>query len=309
MTVNIARPMPDVASEAGPCAEGRLDWVGMDEIALPLQLAGSADDLAVPARVRAAVNLTRPEVRGIHMSRLYLHVDRALSAAPLSPSSLRHLLHNFLESHADLSDRALLRASFPLMLRRPALRSDNSGWRNYPVTVEGVLDRGQFSAELSVEVVYSSTCPASAALARQEIQDAFLRRFRDDQPVDRNAVHAWLGSEQGICATPHSQRSVAQIRTRLLPSSYHFPVVGIIDNVEKALATPVQTAVKREDEQAFALLNGANLMFCEDAARRVQLALDADENIADFHVRIAHLESLHAHDAVAEASKGVTGGY
>jgi GTP cyclohydrolase I len=71
----------------------------------------------------------------------------------------------------------------------------------------------------------------------------------------------------------------------------------------------VQTAVKREDEQAFALLNGANLMFCEDAARRAQATLDADENIADFHVRVSHLESLHAHDAVAEASKGVAGGY
>ena len=118
-----------------------------------------------------------------------------------------------------------------------------------------------------------------------------------------------MGSEQGICATPHSQRSVAQLRTRLLPSFHDFPVIDIIDTVEEALATPVQTAVKREDEQAFALLNGSNLMFCEDAARRVQLALDPDENIADFHVWIAHLESLHAHDAVAEASKGVAGGY
>lgn len=51
------------------------------------------------------------------------------------------------------------------------------------------------------------------------------------------------------------------------------------------------------------LLNGANLMFCEDAARRVQSAVDADEDIADFHVRIIHLESLHAHDAVADGQK------
>ena len=37
--------------------------------------------------------------------------------------------------------------------------------------------------------------------------------------------------------------------------------------MEAALGTPVQTAVKREDEQAFARLNGRNLMFCEDAPR------------------------------------------
>jgi GTP cyclohydrolase I len=67
--------------------------------------------------------------------------------------------------------------------------------------------------------------------------------------------------------------------------------------------------VKREDEQAFARLNGQNLMFCEDAARRMQSALQADERIADFWLRASHFESLHAHDAVAVAVKGVEGGY
>ena len=71
----------------------------------------------------------------------------------------------------------------------------------------------------------------------------------------------------------------------------------------------MQTAVKREDEQAFARLNGQNLMFCEDAARRMQKALDADERISDFWVRASHFESLHAHNAVAVATKGIAGGY
>ncbi|MDO3399902.1 GTP cyclohydrolase, FolE2/MptA family [Mycolicibacterium neoaurum] len=72
MALNIERMMPGVANEAGPPASGSLQWVGMDEIVMPLRLAGVDDDHAVPARIRAAVNLTRPEVRGIHMSRLYL---------------------------------------------------------------------------------------------------------------------------------------------------------------------------------------------------------------------------------------------
>jgi GTP cyclohydrolase I len=71
----------------------------------------------------------------------------------------------------------------------------------------------------------------------------------------------------------------------------------------------VQTAVKRADEQAFALLNGQNLMFCEDAARRIQAALEPDERISDFWLRASHHESLHPHDAVAVATKGVAGGY
>ncbi len=155
---------------------------------------------------------------------------------------------------------------------------------------------------------YSSTCPASAALSRQLIQEQFARDFADGAALDRQAMLAWLGTPAGIVATPHSQRSSVTLRVKLA-AGFDFPITELIDRVEHALQTPVQTAVKREDEQAFALANGQNLMFCEDAARRIARTLDADERIADFRLRAAHYESLHPHDAVAYASKGVAGGY
>ena len=303
------RAMPDIATEPQAATAGVLDWVGMDEIAAPVRLA-LADGSIVqsPARVAAFVNLKRPDARGIHMSRLYLHVDRHLSSEPLTPCSLRRLLRDFLDSHADLSDRAKVSIRFDHMVRRPALRSDNSGWKTYPIQVSASMHEGQFALELGCDIAYSSTCPCSAALARQLIQQRFAADFTADRPLSRDAVLDWLGREQGIVATPHSQRSIAEVRVRLAPG-FEFPILDLIDRVEEALQTPVQTAVKREDEQAFALLNGQNLMFCEDAARRMQRALDADERIADFWVRASHLESLHPHDAVAVASKGVRGGY
>jgi GTP cyclohydrolase I len=242
------------------------------------------------------------------MSRLYLHVDRSLAAEPLTPCSIRRLLRDFLDSHAQLSDRAMVRIEFDHLVRRAALKSDHGGWKSYPVTIVGTMDKGHFSLELGCEVVYSSTCPCSAALARQLIQDRFAQDFARGRPVDYDAVIAWLGSEQGICATPHSQRSIAHVRVKLAPG-FDLPIIELIDRVEAALQTPVQTAVKREDEQAFALLNGQNLMFCEDASRRIQAALDVDDRIVDFHVRATHQESLHPHDAVAVATKGVAGGF
>jgi len=42
-------------------------------------------------------------------------------------------------------------------------------------------------------------------------------------------------------------------------------------------------------------------MFCEDAARRLNLALRRSPGIREFHLRVIHAESLHAHDAVAES--------
>ncbi len=306
----VARVMPDIAKEARPMVSGRLDWVGMGRIEVPLSLQ-QADGRSVtaPARVSAFVDLQRPEVRGIHMSRLYLHVDRALGERPLTPASLRALLDDFLASHRELSSRAMLRIEFDHMLRRPALVSDHTGWRSYPIALTGTLADDRFDLEVALEVQYSSTCPCSAALARQLIQEKFLGDFPAEHALDYQGVLAWLGSEQGIVATPHSQRSTATVRVRLAPSRADFALVALIDRLEGALRTPVQAAVKREDEQAFARLNGANLMFCEDAARRIQAALNGDPEILDFWARTAHHESLHPHDAVAVATKGVPGGY
>ncbi|WP_158885606.1 GTP cyclohydrolase FolE2 [Rhodanobacter sp. L36] len=306
---NTARLLPDVAVHAQPHLAGALDWVGMADIQVPVHFdAGDGDTQRTSAKVGAFVNLRRPDKRGIHMSRLYLQVEQTLSSQPLTAALLKNLLRGFLDSHGDLSDRACVSIKFDHLVRRPALRSNNSGWRSYPVSIEASLTNDEFLLELGTEVVYSSTCPASAALSRQLIQDQFARDFSADVSVDRSAVLAWLGSEQGMVATPHAQRSVACLRVR--PSHDNgFRLIELIDRVEQSLGTPVQTAVKREDEQAFALANGGNLMFCEDAARRIQNALDADEGLRDFHIRVEHQESLHPHDAVAYASKGVAGGY
>ena len=284
---------------------------GEHTVVLPLLHGPLGEDgtiMQTPARVTAQVNLKDASARGIHMSRLYLHLDKHLPGEALSPCTLRRLLRDFLDSHAELSDRARIDIRFEQMIRRPALASDNSGWRSYPVRITATLHESAFAFELETEALYSSTCPCSAALARQLIQEQFAADFAPDEALQRDKVLAWLGSEQGIRATPHSQRSSARVRVRLA-AGFEFPIVELIDLIEGALKTVVQTAVKREDEQAFARLNGENPMFCEDAARRIRGVLDADERIADFHIRAAHHESLHAHDAVAVATKGVAGGF
>ncbi len=86
------------------------------------------------------------------------------------------------------------------------------------------------------------------------------------------------------------------------PAFDELPVVPLIDVIEAALGTPVQTAVKREDEQAFAELNADNLMFCEDAARRIAAAVSSDPRVDRFDACVSHFESLHPHDAVARVS-------
>ena len=295
--------MPDVAGDAARAARA-LDRVGMDRIALPVRIAGGGDgaSILVPASVDVSVDLREPGARGIHMSRLYLRLQDALAAEPPGHASLRRVLQDCIDSQQGLSTRARVAIRYGHMLRRPALASGNSGWKTYPVEVVAELADGHLALDLSFSVEYSSTCPASAALSRQLNARRFAEDFAAATPLSSGVVHDWLASGRGLAATPHAQRSRADVSVRLRPAFDQLPLVDLVDAIEASLGTPVQTAVKREDEQAFAALNAANLMFCEDAARRVAAALAADPRVERFNATVTHLESLHAHDAVASVS-------
>jgi len=237
--------LPDIANEPHSGPNATLNWVGMSEIELPVHvLNGKGEKIQTVASVQAYVNLIDPEAKGIHMSRLYLAIDQILSDHTITPALLEEVVTHFSESQEGISDSAYLECRLQFFERRNSLISDNTGWKSYKTRISSSVRQGEISTELSIEIPYSSTCPCSAALARDIIQ-----------------------------------------------------------------ATPVQAAVKREDEQEFARLNASNLMFCEDAARRVQAILANDQHFEDFWVRVNHLESLHPHDAVAIVTKGVEGGY
>jgi GTP cyclohydrolase I len=291
------RVLPDVAFER-PATGGALDWVGMGGIAVPVAVD---DTPMVPARVDVEVDLADPASRGIHMSRLFRLLDRELAGRALVPSALESLLGEAVAGQEGLSTRARLSISLEHFATRPALVSPEAGWRAYPlrITAEGAPGRARLA--MSLDVLYSSTCPASTALSRQAIAADLAARVAAG--ADADALVAWIEAG-GLAATPHAQRSTARLSVEIPAGSARFEPAALIDLAERALGTPVQTLVRRVDEQAFARLNASNLMFCEDAARRLAGVLAAFGRWPAWHVRVQHHESLHAHDAVAEASCG-----
>ena len=67
----VLRTMPDIANDAQPSVAGKLEWVGMNELEVPVRIEYYAGNLIQStAIVTAYLNLIHPEVRGIHMSRL-----------------------------------------------------------------------------------------------------------------------------------------------------------------------------------------------------------------------------------------------
>lgn len=300
--------MPDIANELSPELSAPIDRVGMSEIELPVLLKGDhPQGILTPARVAAFVSLDEPNTKGIHMSRLFLQTQERLSTELLSFKLMGDLLAEFIESHKGISQSAFLNVSFDYMTQRKALKSAYKGWRAYPVKMMVRQVGEKLKYVLGTDVLYSSTCPCSAALARQLIQNQFDEDF-SHKNLNKEDVLNWLGKTQGVVATPHSQRSVAQVRVSVEDDSV-MAFDQLIDLIESAMKTPVQAAVKREDEQEFALLNGQNLMFCEDAARRIKHQLELNSTIKDYWARVEHHESLHPHDAVAIITKGVEGGF
>ncbi|MBO0639793.1 GTP cyclohydrolase FolE2 [Pantoea agglomerans] len=288
--------LADVQSSSSELQDIELDWVGMEKIDLPLEFEGRP----VNASVDAGINLLSNEMaaKGIHMSRLYMLLD-SLTESEVTPQSVRDVLTAFLYSHQGQSNEASLVIRGDLLLSRKSLNSGQAGWKAYPVSLTARAGRTD-ELNMKVGIPYASTCPASAALSRQVAQLAFRNDYGqrlNGLPLEE--VVSWLG-EQGLPATPHSQRSWAWIEVKLKPECPDFPFRHLIDRCELALGTAVQTAVKRSDEQAFALACGQNLMFCEDAARRLYQALKKETGFSSFDIRVEHQESLHAHNAVAK---------
>lgn len=296
--------LPDVANESVPNIGGTLERVGMSGVELVLRLRDASGEIfRTPARADAAVSLDDEQVKGIHMSRLFLSLNNRLADAELSLPLVNEILKDFIQTHQEMSSNSYLTLSYEHSLKRPALLSDHAGWRAYPIRIHSALKQGVFQHQLSVRLTYSSACPCSAALSRQLIQQAFEKAFGERSELSHDEIFQWLGTQEAILAVPHSQRSHADVTVELDSALEDFPIEALIDYLERVITTPVQTAVKREDEQEFARLNGANLMFCEDAARKLKAALEEYEGIKDFRVEINHLESLHPHDAAAVATR------
>jgi GTP cyclohydrolase I len=213
--------MPDIANSSQAQIAGTLDRVGMSNIQLPLMVqTDNTQAQQVSASVEVFVNLGDPTAKGIHMSRLFLQLDELSTESELTLTTLTTLLEGFIESHQELSTEAFIKIAFDYHLRRKSLISEKRGWKAYPVIIIGQLINQKLTFELQIKVPYSSTCPCSAALARQLIQDTFAKNYSQQEMVAKEDVINWLGSTKGIVATPHSQRSVADLKVKFDSSHY-----------------------------------------------------------------------------------------
>jgi GTP cyclohydrolase I len=277
--------LPDMMEAAHSTIHGAhvpIQQVGVANFRLPLKFRTKQGKiLTLEAGVTGTVSL-EAERKGINMSRIvrsfYDHKDEVFTGEWMG-----RILCAYLRKVESKAARLKITFSYPLLQR--SLRSGLDGYQYYRVAFEGVLTHtGVYRRFIHFDFVYSSACPCSAELAEH------ARDARD------------------VYSIPHSQRSKARVTLEEVEGKKIW-IEDIHAHCLKALKTETQVMVKREDEQAFAELNGAYTKFVEDAARLLYRELDADKRIKDFQIACAHLESLHSHDAVSVIAKGVPGGF
>ena len=303
----LKRALPDVTSDSSAELPFTLQWVGMEEIAVPVAIS-IPNNIPIPnkeqtvenrqtvsAKANVYISLDQPEAKGIHMSRLHA-VMNELAYQDFNKETVNQTLDTLIESQSGVGHAAKIQLSFELMLKKQALLSGESGYQSYPVILSAEKHGKALSCEFELTIPYSSTCPCSASLARQLYADAIRTQF-SASTIDKADLLDWIQSSAGSVATPHSQRSYTYIRLALEANDWPC-MASLIFELEDTIGTPVQTAVKRIDEQEFARLNAENLMFCEDAARRIKFSLENMAAVRNYWFKVDHQESLHAHNAV-----------
>jgi GTP cyclohydrolase I len=264
---------PDLQNGPSSLIQGspvEIQQVGIHNFRLPLKYKTRDNgDIELETRVTGTVSLDAHK-KGINMSRI-MRSFYEFENDTFSIDKLPEVLNAYQDKLKTFDSKIALKFSYPIIQK--SLRSDNQGYQYYDVTLEGDLNKqGELRKIIHFDFVYSSACPCSYELAE------YARKYRNKATVS------------------HSQRSVTRV-------SIEFDEMVWIEELQemcaRALQTETQVVVKREDEMAFAELNGSYLKFVEDAARLLYGQLIEDKRIKDFRVICSHQESLHSHDAVS----------
>tara|TARA_B100000925_G_scaffold189682_1_gene143415 strand:+ start:228 stop:1262 length:1035 start_codon:yes stop_codon:yes gene_type:complete len=264
---------PDLQNGPSSLIQGaavEIQQVGIHNFRIPLKFKTRDNGIIeLETKVTGTVSLEAHK-KGINMSRImrsfYEHKKETFSI-----NKLENILAKYKEKLKSFDSKIALKISYPIIQK--SLRSDLEGYQYYNVTFEGDLNKeGELKKIMHFDFVYSSACPCSYELAEH------ARKYRNKVTVS------------------HSQRSVARLSIEFEDMIW---IEDLKEICEKALKTETQVIVKREDEMAFAELNGSYLKFVEDAARLLYEQLVHDKRIKDFRIVCSHQESLHSHDAVS----------
>lgn len=294
--------LPDVQNR--PDSRGiSLERVGLTNLKFPtfiLRKDGAHSNIS--ADVELFANLPK-EAKGHNLSRFSeVLVDFGNTHNLLSSKTLPDLLKAMQDRL--VSRDVYARFEFDYFIDKEAPVSKKIAPMPYRCAMTGIKRNGDTYFILEVNVIAASLCPCSKemSLLNEVLVSGDSNRMipvsNSHEPAMMNMVidvikNSGMGSKVGMGA--HNQRS--QIRVRLLLDSFDtLWIEDIVKLVEDQASAPTFPILKRPDEKWITEKAYNNPKFSEDIARDVQIALQNENKIFEWSLKVRNEESIHPYD-------------
>jgi GTP cyclohydrolase I len=244
--------------------------VGVKHVKMPLSvLVKGGGSRRVLGDISLSVDLPH-HFKGTHMSR-FLEVLEEWGEKLVSSREIESLLEDLRRRLR--ADRAELWLKFTYFIPGFSPVSQLPGSPGYPSEFHGILDGGNYSFVLGVDVPVMTLCPCSKEI-----------------------------SLRGA----HTQRAVIRARIRYFPDTFVW-IEDLVSSLESLGSSPIYSNFSIDDERRITESSYDTPRFVEDVLRDAVLLLRSDGRIFWFEVECESQESIHNHSAFAWQEEQVPG--
>jgi GTP cyclohydrolase I/GTP cyclohydrolase-4 len=284
----------DVQSSAPEVRIG-LSRVGVTGVSKAIRLSHAGTEKLIAAEIDCTVDLD-PDQKGVHMSRFPELFGEAIDEVVIGEAFLVEELAEHIASHIVARQRSL-RAEVRIVARYPLARETPvTGLPTQEmVAIIGIAAASAKAARrlVGVEATGINACPCAQGLLRGRASERLLEAGFGDLDVERILELVPLAT--------HNQRGRG---TLYVGTAERVNAEQLVAIVERSMSSPVYEVLKRPDE--LFVVEHAHLQprFVEDSVRHaLRETLETYPGLGDGDFllsRQVNLETIHAHDVVAE---------
>ncbi|MDQ3822429.1 MAG: GTP cyclohydrolase MptA [Actinomycetota bacterium] len=272
-----------------------LSRVGVTGVQKAIRLSHAGTEKLISAEIDCTVDLD-PAQKGAHMSRFPELFGEAIDEVVIGEAFLVEELAEHIAAHIVARQRSL-RAEVRIVARYPLARTTPvTGLPTQEmVAIVGIAAASEAGVRrvVGVEATGINACPCAQGLVRGRASERLLEAGFGDEDVERILELVPLAT--------HNQRGRG---TLYVGTAERVNAEQLAAIVERSMSAPVYEVLKRPDE--LFVVEHAHLQprFVEDSVRHaLRGAIEAYAGLSDADFLLArqvNLETIHAHDVVAE---------
>ena len=272
-----------------------LSRVGVTGIQKAIRLSHAGTEKLIAADIDCTVDLD-PDQKGVHMSRFPELFGEAIDEVVIGEAFLveelaDHIARRIVERQRSLRAEVRIVARYPLARTTPVTGLPTQEM----VSIIGIAAASPTATRrvVGVEATGINACPCAQGLVRGRASERLLEAGFEDGDVERILELVPLAT--------HNQRGRG---TLYVGTAERVNAEQLVAIVERSMSSPVYEVLKRPDE--LFVVEHAHLQprFVEDSVRHaLRATLDEYPALADGDFllsRQVNLETIHAHDVVAE---------